>query len=71
MGLEEADWGKMSVMTVGTFQVFVKNVTLTCVLHVKTNVFPKNCDFHFLCLSNLFLLGGQICEVFSFLEYRI
>ena len=33
--------------------------------------FPENLDFHFLCLNNLFLFGGQVCEAFIFLEYRI
>ena len=31
-------WGKMFAMTVGSFQVFLENVTLTCVLHVKVQV---------------------------------
>ena len=33
--------------------------------------FPENLDFHFLSLNNWFLFGGQICEAFIFLEYRI
>jgi hypothetical protein len=33
--------------------------------------FPENLDFHFLGLNNQFLFGGQICEAFIFLEYRI
>ena len=33
--------------------------------------FPENPDFRFLCLNNIFLFGGQICEAFIFLEYRI
>jgi len=41
MGLEETAWGKMIVMTVGSFHVFAKIVTLTGVLHVKAHVFPK------------------------------
>ena len=28
------DWGKMSVMTVGSFQAFMKTMTFTCVLQV-------------------------------------
>ena len=71
MGLWGTAWGKMCIMTVGSFQVFIKNVTLTRVLQVKINVFPKNLDFPFLCLNNLFLFGGEICEAFMFLEYRI
>ena len=45
MGLEETAWGKMSVMTVGSFQVFIKRVTLTRVLQVKVNVLPKTSMF--------------------------
>ena len=41
MGLWETSWGKMTVMTVGSFQVFIKNVTLTCVFQVEVHVFPK------------------------------
>ncbi len=33
--------------------------------------FPENLDFHSLCLNNLFLSGGQICEAFILSEYRI
>ena len=33
--------------------------------------FHENLDFHSLCLNNLFLSGGQICEAFIFLEYRM
>ena len=33
--------------------------------------FPEYLDFHFLCFNNLFLFGGEICEAFMFLEYRI
>ncbi len=43
----ETVWGKMSVMTVGSFQVFIKRVTLTRVLHVKVNVFPNTLIFMF------------------------
>ncbi len=41
MVLREITWGKMSVMTVGSLQVFIKNVTLTRVLHFKVQVFPE------------------------------
>jgi hypothetical protein len=41
MGLWEAVWGKMSVLTVGSFQVFIKNVTLTYALHVKVHLFQN------------------------------
>ena len=33
--------------------------------------FPENLNFHFLCLNNLCLFGGQICEAFICLEYTI
>ena len=33
--------------------------------------FPEIHDFNFLCLNNLFLFEGQICEAVIFLEYRI
>ena len=39
--LWESAWGKMSVMTVGSFQVFIKIITLICNLQVKVHVFPK------------------------------
>ena len=47
MGLEETDWGKMFVLTVGPFQVFINNVTLTCVLQAKVNISPKTMIFIF------------------------
>ena len=37
----------------------------------QSQCFPENHDFHFLCLNNLFLFEGQICETFICLEYRI
>ena len=43
----QTGWGKMTVMTVGSFQVFIKIVTLTRVLQVKDNVFPKTSIFIF------------------------
>ena len=39
--LGETVWGNMSVMTMGSFHVFTKIVTLTCVLQVKLNFFKK------------------------------
>ena len=33
--------------------------------------FPEKLNLCFRCLNNLFLFGGQICEAFMFLEYRI
>ena len=41
MGLEETAWGKMTVMTVGSFHIFVIIVTLICFLQVKAHVSPK------------------------------
>ena len=41
MVLWETGWGKMTVMTVGSFHGFIKIVTLTRVLHVEVHVFPK------------------------------
>jgi len=35
IGLWETAWGKMSVTTVGSFQFFIKRVTLTRALQVK------------------------------------
>ena len=37
----------------------------------QSQCFLENHDFHFLCLNNLFLFGGHICEAFICLEYRI
>ena len=45
MVLWETGWGKMTVMTVGSFHVFNKIVTLTRVLQVKVDVFLKNVIF--------------------------
>ena len=47
MVLWETGWGKMTVMTVGSFHVFIKIVTLTRVLQVKVHVFPKTSIFVF------------------------
>ena len=38
----QTGWGEMTVMTVGSFQVFIEWVTLTRVLQVKINVYQKN-----------------------------
>ena len=46
-GFEEAAWGKMSVSTVGSSQVFIIHVTLTCNLQFKVHVFPKTSIFIF------------------------
>ena len=42
----------------------------SCVV-CQSPCFPENHDFHFLCLHNVFLFEGQICEAFICLEYRI
>jgi hypothetical protein len=34
----------------------------------QSRCFPENLHFHFLCLNDWFLFGGQICEAFIFLE---
>ena len=47
MVLWETAWGKMCVLTVGSFQVFIKIMTLIRVLHVKVHVFPKTSIFIF------------------------
>ena len=47
MSLWETAWGKMSVMTVGSFQVFIRKMTLARVLQVKVHVFPKTSIFIF------------------------
>ena len=41
MGLWGTTCGKMSVMTVGSFQVFTKIKTLISILHVKVHIFQK------------------------------
>ena len=47
MVLWETGWGKMTVMTVGSFHVFIKIVTLTRALQGKFHVFPKTLIFMF------------------------
>ena len=37
----QTGWGKVTVMTVGSFHVFIKRVTLICNLQVKVHVFLK------------------------------
>ena len=43
--LRETAWGKMTVMTVGSFQMFINNVTLTGVLQVRGHVLRKTMIF--------------------------
>jgi hypothetical protein len=46
--LRETGWGKMSIMTEGSLQIFIKNATLTGVLQVRVHVFRKTMLFiHF------------------------
>ena len=47
MGLEETAWGQLFVMSVGSFQVFIKIMTLICVVQAKVNVSPKSSIFIF------------------------
>ncbi len=68
---KETVWGRMSVMTVGSFQVFINFMTLRGMLHVKVNVFQKTMILIFFVQNHLFLSGGQIREAFIFVEYRI
>ena len=70
MGLDKTAWGKMSVLTVGSFHNFIKNDFDTRVAGQRRN-FPQSLDFDFLCLNNSFFFGRQICEALRFLEYRI
>ena len=53
MVLEETVQGKMFVMTVGSFQVFMKNVTLTRVLQVKVLISHK---------TSIFIFSVQTCD---------
>ena len=53
MVLWETGWGKMTVMTVGSFHVFIKIVTLTRVLQVRVHVFPK---------TSIFIFSVQTCD---------
>jgi hypothetical protein len=69
-GSGEIVWGKISVMTMGSFHVF-KIVTLTCVLHAKLITFLQHLIFHFLCADSLFLLGRQIWRACLLLGYTI
>ena len=48
----ETNGDKLSVMAMGSFQVFILIVTLTFVSHVKDHVFPKH---------ELLLFGFMIC----------
>ena len=37
----------------------------------QSQCFPEHHDFHFLCLNNIFLFGGQVCEAFFLnIEYN-
>ena len=43
--LRETAWGEMSIMTVGSFQIFIKLLTSTRVLHVKVMILLKTMIF--------------------------
>ena len=58
----QTDWGKVTVMTVGSFQVFIKNSDFDLCFAIQSPCFPEDLDSHSLCLNNWFLFGGQICE---------
>ena len=55
----------------GIISGFHKNHDFDTRFACQSPCFPENLDFHFLCLNNLFLFEGQICEAFICLEYRI
>ena len=55
----------------GIISGFHKNPNFDARVACQSPCFPENLDFHFLCLSIFFLFGGQICEAFICLEYRI
>ena len=52
MVLWETAWGKMTVKTIGSVHVFIKVVTLTCLLQVNGRVFPKLLIFIFFARVN-------------------
>ena len=64
MGLEETAWGKMTVMTVGSFHVFAKVCTLTCVLQIKIQVFPETSICIFFVSAIYFLLEDRYVRRF-------
>ena len=49
----------MFVMTVGSFQVFIKRVTLTRLLQVEVHIFLKNVIFIFSVQAIYFSLEGR------------
>ena len=55
----ETGWGKMSVMTVGSSQLFIKIMTLTRVLQIKVNIFRKTPIFIFSIETIYFSLEGR------------
>jgi hypothetical protein len=58
MGLWETAWGKMFVLTVGSFHVFTEIMTLICKLQVKVHVSPKT------------LISTSSVQTFFFLQDR-
>ena len=71
MGLWETAWGKMSVITVGSFQVFIKKLTLARVLQVKVHVFPKTSIFIFSLQAINSSSEDRYGEPLIFVGYRI
>ena len=71
MRLEETGWGEMSVITVGTFQVFIKRVIPIGVLHLKGYVFRKTLIFIFSVETIYFSLEDRYVRRLFFLEYRV
>jgi hypothetical protein len=64
--LRETGWRKMSVMTVGSFHVFIKKVTLTCNLQVKLHVSLQKCIFIFSVQTIYFPLRADMWGVYMF-----
>ena len=57
--LWETGWGKMTVMTMGSFHDFIQIVTLICNLQLKVHVFPKTLIFIFSIETIYFSLEGR------------
>ena len=59
MGLDQIVWGKMFTLTVGSFQFFIKIMTLIPVLHVKVYIFPQTSIFIFSVETIQFSVKGR------------
>ena len=66
IGLWQTGWGKMVVLTVGSFQVFIKLITLIVVLQAKVHISPKSSIFIFAPQPDRVMMGMQM-EVLIFL----